>query len=342
MDIQKICKLLRYALQFIIVYLVLRYLPQINMDTCRASVTALILISLCVILEFIYSKMLIITEDTFEVDSCNSCNSNIEKFTEPVGASEPLYNIAQTSNVIPQIPTTPTTQQTIPQLQQVSKEPAMAEVLKTQQYPIPPRPPVQELQPSVEMRPLPHGIPYAEQVQQEQNFFPGAGTTMDTKPFYLAGHDKSMDKELEKNRKYAKEREAALEESAVSLGKMEHPYQTPGSKSEKNKPMQYDPKNDGYIVNEMDYSDYDYNFLPVARGYKSSPEDYGYSYMVPEAWFSNPPRAPLCRTTLREEVMPSLSNGEVAYLKDFHVASKITGPMEINTAYINEKLNAGR
>lgn len=351
MDAQKLCKILRYIFQFIIVYLVLRYVPQLNMETSNAAVISLVLVSLCVILEFFYSKILIITNDVADSD-CNSCNTcvqpeHIEKFTEPSGVAEPLYNVSQTNNAIPQIPTTPSTQQTIRQFEVASEAPAVKNIL----HPVQEMPkiivqemerPVQEMHPMSDMVPLPSGIPKMEQVQEEQREYPTMGTTMDVTPFYLAGNNKNQEKEMVKDYKYQREREAALEESAYSLKKMEHPYQIPGKKSEINRAQKYDPRNDGYIINEMDYSDFDFNSLPVARGYKTFADEYGYSFIPPEQWFATPPRAPVCVTTNREPVMPMWTTGAPVDVKDFAIASKISGPLGLSVNYVNDKLNAGR
>jgi hypothetical protein len=40
--------------------------------------------------------------------------------------------------------------------------------------------------------------------------------------------------------------------------------------------------------------------------------------------------------------MPMLANGSPTDVKDFYIASRITGPMGISTSYVNDKLNAGR
>lgn len=356
MDIQKTCKLLRYALQFIIIYLVLRYLPQINMDTKSAGITALILIFLCVILEFLYSKMLVITEETFDAGDCNTCNMPVETF---VGATEPLYNTGHTMNSIPQKPTTPTTLKTIPQLNEVAHEKPMAMALQTAATPKvhPPSQEVramQEIHPMSDMRPLvnprvadphiPSKIPMAgQQVKEEQVDYVGMGTTMDVTPFYLVPHDKAQDKEVMRDRQEAKTREEVLEESSRTLGLLEQPYQIPGKKSEKNIAPHYNPVADGYVLSDYQYSDFDHNFLPIARGYKTDlARDYGYSYIPPEGWYPTPPRAPVCVTTNnREPVMPSWSDGPTD-LKDFSISNRITGPMGISTKYIEDKLNAGR
>jgi hypothetical protein len=309
------------------------------MDTKTAGITALILIFLCVILEFLYSKMLVISEENF--DSCNTCSDGIEKFTEPVGAAEPLYNISQTANAIPVVPTTPTTMKTINELNEMDKVGVMGEAIKMVEAS---RVTKSEGVHANEMTPLVRtaNIPMVRQeVKEEQVVWPAMGATTDFTPFYMVGHDKTMDKEIRRDREERVERETALEESSKSLGS-EPAFQVPGKLSERNKPMHYNPLNDSFVINEYDYSDFDHNFLPIARGYVSSAADYGYSYLPPERWYPTPPRNMICVTTKREPILAPLSSGEVAYLKDFNVANKITGPLGLSTEYVNDVLNSNR
>jgi len=349
MDTQQIYKLLRYSLQFIVIYLVLKYIPQLKLKTVTALSVALLLTTMCVILEYVYGQVINKQNDSGDCSACTTpppkpgncrmvCDSeehfaqvtsdqntqpvHVVQSSQPVLPSVPIASVAiqPIQQAVPVMTTTPQpnfiTQPTIsPSISGLSESPNNTQ-------------PKQEL------------IAYPSQGEQIQ--FPTSGTSMDIPPFYLDKMSEPDQKQEALNRKANMEREKVLEKSAYSLDRMQHPYQTPGMKAESRKAPHYDARNDGNVENEMDYSDFDFNTLPVARGYKSSPADYGYSYLVPEAWYNAPVRAPVCVTTRREPVFPSLSDGTPTDVKDFYIASRITGPMGISTEYINDKLNAGR
>lgn len=119
------------------------------------------------------------------------------------------------------------------------------------------------------------------------------------------------------------------------------PYQTSGAKSEYNKDDGDNSRQiKGELDNDMPYSDY--NHLPVAAGYKSKDYEYGYSFIPPEKWYPQPVRPPICVTDNRAPVCPSLASGTPVDVKDFNLASRVTGPAKINTDYIRDKLNSGR
>lgn len=339
MNIQKTTQLLRYTLQFIIIYLVLKYA---NIDTPKSLFVSLVLTSFCVILEFIYNK--IMSMDTTEPE-CNTCAipqknttchvvcDKVENFT-----NEPMNTTNQMQQIIPQNVTQPT-QQTIQQMTQSS-------LISLSNQPVQLSPPPQiyntipeENKNKLQMHPMSDMVPLP---QQQTHTFPTSGTTIEKTPFYLSPGLKSDEKTEKVYDNYNKERGEALKASGLDVNQLTSPYQIPGQKSETNRPMQYNPVADGNIMNEMDYSDFDYNSLPVARGYKTFKEDYGYSFIPPEAWYNQPVRAPICVTTTREPVMPMWANGSPTDVKDFYIASRVTGPQGISTEYINDKLNSGR
>lgn len=117
-------------------------------------------------------------------------------------------------------------------------------------------------------------------------------------------------------------------------------YQTVGSKSEYNKSPENSRRILGELDNEMPYTDY--NHLPVAAGYKSRDYEYGYSFIPPEKWYPQPPRAPICVTNDRAPIFASLADGTPTDVKEFDSSRRITGPLMINTDYVKEKLNSDR
>jgi hypothetical protein len=137
-----------------------------------------------------------------------------------------------------------------------------------------------------------------------------------------------------------REREEALEKKAHSLEGYAEPYQKVGSKSERDRTFDSKRRIEGTIDDELPYSDY--NHLPIASGYKSHDYEYGYSFLPPEKWYPQPPRAPVCVTSSREKVCPTYAAGTPVDVKEWHSSRRVTPPDLINTDYIGEKLNSGR
>lgn len=131
----------------------------------------------------------------------------------------------------------------------------------------------------------------------------------------------------------------------MPVEKKDDEFITSGNKSMKNVEL-----NNEYVTkqqnrkledNDIDYSDVDGNNLPVPKDYKYSADEYGYSFIPPPLWYNKPIRAPLCVIDKDKEniVSPVLAEGLPVDLKEFQSSLKITGPADINTQYIREKLN---
>jgi hypothetical protein len=131
-----------------------------------------------------------------------------------------------------------------------------------------------------------------------------------------------------------------IDERARTTAGFYGPFQTMGPKSERLRTTESRRRIEGVLDDELPYTDY--NHLPIAAGYKSHDYEYGYSFLPPEKWYPQPPRAPVCVTEKRCPVCPAYANGAPADAKEFHSARRITPPDMINTDYIGDKLNAGR
>lgn len=95
----------------------------------------------------------------------------------------------------------------------------------------------------------------------------------------------------------------------------------------------------GTINDDIPYSDY--NTLPMAAQNTGSFE-YGYSFLPPEKWYPTPPNPPICVTDKRCPVSPIYTNGTNIDLKEWDSCRRITGPDNIKSTYVDNKLNAGR
>lgn len=96
----------------------------------------------------------------------------------------------------------------------------------------------------------------------------------------------------------------------------------------------------GVIVDEIPYTDY--NHLPLADTYEPGNFEYGYSFLPPEKWYPTPPFPPLCVADKRCPVQPVYTTGTPIDVKEWNESRRITGPDNIKTSYIKEKLNSGR
>ena len=88
---------------------------------------------------------------------------------------------------------------------------------------------------------------------------------------------------------------------------------------------------DNYLINDV--NNYDYNHLPVPEDYDTNLYEYGYSFLPPEKWYPQPPNPPVCVTTKRCSVCPSLSQGTPIDVKEWNASRKITGPLKIDTRH---------
>ena len=96
----------------------------------------------------------------------------------------------------------------------------------------------------------------------------------------------------------------------------------------------------GVINNEMSYTDY--HHIPLADTYDNDSFEYGYSFLPPEKWYPQPPFPPMCVSDKKCSVMPAYTNGAPLDVKEWNESRRITQPDNINTKYIKEKLNSGR
>jgi hypothetical protein len=179
------------------------------------------------------------------------------------------------------------------------------------------------------------------------------GMFYDENPFYNRYNNENDDDYVEtmediedKRRRQLRENarirrmKADLYDKEYTIDGYTTPYQKVGIKSEKHRIGRNRRAIDGPLDDELPYSDY--NHLPVASGYKSRASEYGYSFLPPEKWYPQPPRPPVCVTEKRCPVCPVTADGTPTDVKEFHESRRVTQPDSINTAYINDKLNAGR
>ena len=97
---------------------------------------------------------------------------------------------------------------------------------------------------------------------------------------------------------------------------------------------------DGMLSNEMSYTDY--NTLPIGANVDSKVDDFSYTFLPPDKWYPVPPHPPVCIAEKQCPVCPVTTTGTLANLKEWSEASRVTPGDQVNTSYLNEKLNSGR
>jgi hypothetical protein len=79
---------------------------------------------------------------------------------------------------------------------------------------------------------------------------------------------------------------------------------------------------------------HEFNTVPLGS------QIYSYTYLPPENWFRAYERPPVCISDQKCPVCPTISSGSsMVGLMEFDAASNITGPLGIDTKYIEHKLN---
>jgi ferredoxin len=97
---------------------------------------------------------------------------------------------------------------------------------------------------------------------------------------------------------------------------------------------------DGILSSEMPYTDY--NSLPIGANVDSKVDDFSYTFLPPDKWYPVPPHPPVCIAEKQCPVCPVTTTGALANLKEWGEASRVTPGDQVNTTYLNEKLNSGR
>ena len=97
---------------------------------------------------------------------------------------------------------------------------------------------------------------------------------------------------------------------------------------------------DGVLPTEMPYTDY--NSLPIGADIDTKVDDFSYTFLPPDKWYPVPPHPPVCIAEKQCPVCPVTTTGSTSNLKEWSEASRVTPGDQVNTKYLNEKLNSGR
>jgi len=317
-----IYKTLRYILQALVIYLLLRYVPQINMTQNGALITTIILMAFIFLTEFTCSTYYQKLTRKFNV---NAKIDNAENFKEKMvnvntcntgmcQSPKPKCRIVCENDKIEHFEEDKQDKQN--QEQEQNDKPIITTTTKTNNT-------------------YYDGMYYDEYVSQQQSndiSSPIAKTGIFSDQYRsIKEKEERLRTELNQLREY----ERAIETTGYAT-----PYQQTGSKSKFDQHPDTNRLDNGMLTNEMPYTDY--NHLPVASGYKSHDYEYGYSFIPPEKWYPQPTRPPVCVTNSRSVVSPILANGTPVDVKEFDTSRRIMPPDMINTNYINDKLNSGR
>jgi len=103
---------------------------------------------------------------------------------------------------------------------------------------------------------------------------------------------------------------------------------------------------DGILASEMSYTDY--NSIPLGQNLDTMEQDFSYTFLPPDRWYPVPPHPPVCVAEKECPVCPVIvvnssgNNADITNLKEWNNATRITPGDQINTNYINDKINSGR
>lgn len=370
-----IFKILGYFVQASIIYLLLRYYPYANMSATSSALATLIIILVTIMAELLcmfYLKNIKIGESFESIsNSCFTCptqnNNTLENFTCTantqnesgdannldgceltckVGPNKNIGKCVMTCNGQAQkIKVKPNTTCDINEPSTGAKSGIEASIVKPPARPEAYPPLINENR----------CWDWGSHKECYDDTYPYGGMHYDDNPFYNKLRSSNRDNNIRNTgaeRGTKETPDTADEGQSTFQNLMENhqvhsetttgyigPYQGAGHKSEELRTTDNQRRIEGPLDDELPYSDF--NHLPVAAGYKSYDYEYGLSYIPPEKWYPQPVRPPICVTDNRSPVCPMTSE-KFADLKEFHSSRRITGPYQLNTDYVNDKMNSGR
>lgn len=326
-------KVLRYLLQTIIIYLVLRYTPYINLDVKKSIIITVILTVFIASLELIYMAFYSRNNDTepFKAN-CDVCKlptivpDNTHKCRIVCDGSD---NNTKIENFTPSPETHTANKQHAHTAAKTQEHAHTHTAVKTQEHV--PTKPVQEEAPAAQNV----TSETANNVGFDGMFYDNYVGSRNTGSHLNSPEHVEERRTLEEVAYQTNKRN--MHEQAYSTAGYSTPYQDPGAKSQTRQPIDHSRRIEGNIDDDLPYSDY--NHLPVAAGYKSHDYEYGYNFLPPEKWFKSNPTPPICITDRRSTVYPVLANGTPADVKEFHSSLKVMPPNRTSINYIEDKLN---
>ena len=305
-----IYKFLRYLVQGLAIFLLLKFVPQITGMDLHMGNTEIIIITIIIMLIYIL----------FE----NLCNLYDKKQPCVCPNPENMTNI-------------PNPNQPNPNPNQIQPIPNQIQPISNQIQPIP-----------NQIQPIPYPTPNNNQIQPipNQNNNKLAPNNQNILPTKITEHEKESPEQIAQTTKHLTELD--LNDIAILeiINKRRH---GPGFYKYLENLRQYEKKVDNhnnnpqirppeikpeFTENDLMYSDY--NHLPMATGHDSRDYEYGYSYLPPSQWYPTPPFPPVCVTNNHCPVYPTYTTGTPTDVKEFN--TKILPPDRINIKYA-DRLN---
>src|SRR5271166_7056066 len=248
-------KTLRYLLIMIIIYLVLKYTPYVQLDTKRAIAITIILTIFLAVIEFVYVKFL--SYETPTTEGFDASNKDCGVCKNP----QPKCRVVCTD--VEGFTATPENKHTEPATHAESANPMPS-----------PTPQIATNAPNTSEN-QPTGKLVAEEYKKPVNqnnlgfggmFYDNYVGSQNTGE-YLNDPDYSYKEQV--NQRDAQNRiDKNMEEQAYSTKGYSTPYQEPGAKSQTRKPIKQGRRIEGDVDNDLNYNDY--NQLPLSAGYRST------------------------------------------------------------------------
>jgi hypothetical protein len=301
-----ITRVVKYVLVFCVIYLLLRVIPKTPLCSRDNFIISLIITAVYVLYDIYICNKKEHLEDTTQLNSQLSNLLNKINTTNPELASS-LSNLkTQVSNTI---------QQQMPQMQQQVQQMIQPQMMQQpQMMPQPQMPQPQMPQPQMPQpqMPQPPQMPEVQECTTCQ-----APSTQDLK------NNQDVQMVVNENNYNGYNYEAVRK------------YPSNGSRME-----------DGILASEMSYTDY--NSIPLGQNLDTMEKDFSYTFLPPDRWYPVPPHPPVCVAEKECPVCPVIvvngsgNNADYTNLKEWNNATRITPGDQINTNYINDKINSGR
>lgn len=341
----KLMSIILYIIKALLIFSIFKYIGNDKLSSCEAGMITIVVMILIILCDLFYKSN--IKEQKCECDEpffpvLDIPNSKPYKFehftpTEEVISEEHIYKTLTKPNVIPI--TTPIVEQptvehpTGEQIKYPKSEHPISEQKQPNDEIIAEKPilkkPVVE-KPSVEIIVNKNKITQEQEQEQEQQRHQKIPLN-DMLSKYNRQNSKinESESEIEIENEQLQKRTQKIPKKNPKIYMEEEEDEIIYNKKQKQKFFSpYATVENNYIINDVELNDY--NHLPVPEDYDTNLYEYGYSFLPPEKWYPQPPNPPVCVTSKRCSVCPSLSQGTPVDVKEWNTSRKITGPIKID------------
>jgi hypothetical protein len=336
---ETITKVIKYVLVFCVIYLLLRVIPKTPLCSRDNFIISLIITSVYVLYDMYICGKKEHLEDTSKLNAqLNSILSKINTTNPDLAASLSNLKTQVTNTVNQQVPQlTNQVQQQIQQMmpqhtnqvqQQMMPQPTMPQ--PTMPQPTMPQPTMPQPTNQVQQPTMPQPTNQVQQPMMPQPTMP----------------QPTMPQVQECSSCTAPSTQDLKNNQDVKMVVNENNYNGYQYNAQRLYPSHGSRMEDGILASEMSYTDY--NSIPLGQNLNTMEKDFSYTFLPPDRWYPVPPHPPVCVAEKECPVCPVIvvnnsgSASSVANLKEWNDTTRVTPGDQINTNYINDKINSGR